>query len=147
MLLSVVWSLLAWIFPGGSDCVECVIRPSIEALILWIGFVGLFLWFMVAHRTTSFVGWLFYVQMGLGMVYFILLFTISLVRLMNYWTVSTTAIPILIGFAALLIPIVISIHRPASFKRCIKSVVPFYLFFPTLVIWFGSYSVVCTATS
>ncbi len=148
IFLCAMFSVLSWIFPG--DGLDGLIQPSIPAFIFWLFYVAFFLWFMLAHLKrekddNAFVGWMFYVQMFISMLTIGATFVGSIVFLRTKWgpwsTTYLEGIPVLIAFSVMITPLFISLHRIQSWWRAVKSFVPFYFFLPTLVAWFGCYSV------
>eukprot|EP00027_Filamoeba_sp_ATCC50430_P013107 CAMPEP_0168572516 /NCGR_PEP_ID=MMETSP0413-20121227/17981_1 /TAXON_ID=136452 /ORGANISM="Filamoeba nolandi, Strain NC-AS-23-1" /LENGTH=959 /DNA_ID=CAMNT_0008605581 /DNA_START=106 /DNA_END=2981 /DNA_ORIENTATION=+ len=137
IFLSALYSILFWIFPPEHYLTTV---PN----VLWIAYVIFYAYFNVSHTNNAYIGWSFYVLMVLSMFTMVGTFVGSIFYLSTTsWTEANwiSNLPITVTLAVMTSPLIISIHRPASWLRSIKSVVPFYLFLPTLVAWFGSYSV------
>ena len=127
-----------------------------------------YLFFQFIHIKTMYLGWTFFVHIfvgsftvilsTVGSVYYLITAGIDLAALefdavANCYvlregsetecynvqqTVAKFAI-ILASYLYVLAPLVLTLHSFSSFKRALTYIIPFYLFVPTLVAWYGVY--------
>lgn len=139
-------SVLFWIFPVTTS--EPFAYATISAIFL--AYLVLYVAFVLRHSQPgddkTFIGWMFYVLLVFSMLVVLLSFGSSLARVIKgHWindgVLDETKIIIVSAYSIMVIPVLISffVHIRSSL-RLITSIVPFYLFLPTLVAWFSSYS-------
>lgn len=134
IFLSAFYSLLVTAFGSG-----------IMVMPLWILYILFYGAFMLAHhkKENTFVGWMFYIQMFLSMLIVIGMVGGAIHFIVTQWdpTDPIKSLPIFLTAAVMGTPVLSSLHRPQSTFRCLISFIPFYLFLPMLVAWFGCYAV------
>lgn len=127
-----------------------------------------YLFFQFIHIKTMYLGWTFFVHIfigsftvilsSVGSIYYLITASIDLASLefdsvsdcyvlrgenetdcfMVQETIAKFAI-ILASYIYVLAPLILTLHSLRSFKRALTYIIPFYLFVPTLVAWYGVY--------